>query len=236
MTTSTPQTTPVVYADVETTGLHRGRRIWEVALIRRDDPASAAGEEVTWLMIADVDLSHADSKALEIGGFYDRHPQYADTRPKPSGTRKPELVSERGAAKIVERATRGARLVGVNPTFDHTSLSRMLYAFGYHPAWDYWPLDLKSLAIGRLGLTGNEVIRSDDLAERCGVQPVTTDRHTALGDARWAQRWHEATLHPVARLARGGLVGGPRIEQVTSGPRPMTPALLADLNARQRQR
>lgn len=35
--------------------------------------------------------------------------------------------------------------------------------------------------------------RSDDLSRACGVEPPSEeDRHTALGDARWAMRWYDA--------------------------------------------
>lgn len=35
--------------------------------------------------------------------------------------------------------------------------------------------------------------RSDDLSRTCGVEPPSDDeRHTALGDARWALRWYDA--------------------------------------------
>ena len=50
--------------DTETTGLHWKREAWEIALVRRDETGTS---EV--LIYLDVDLKHADGKALEIGGF-----------------------------------------------------------------------------------------------------------------------------------------------------------------------
>lgn len=37
--------------------------------------------------------------------------------------------------------------------------------------------------------------RSDDLSRACGVEPPSEEeRHTALGDARWVQRWYDHIL------------------------------------------
>lgn len=37
--------------------------------------------------------------------------------------------------------------------------------------------------------------RSDDLSRACGVEPPSDeDRHTALGDARWAMRWYDVLV------------------------------------------
>lgn len=41
--------------------------------------------------------------------------------------------------------------------------------------------------------------RSDDLSRACGVEPPTEEeRHTALGDARWVQRWYDHIIGSAA--------------------------------------
>jgi hypothetical protein len=64
-------TRPICALDCETDGLGWSRAAWEVGLIRR----TPDGHEVPKTMFLDIDLKRADPKALEIGGFYDRHPR-----------------------------------------------------------------------------------------------------------------------------------------------------------------
>jgi hypothetical protein len=183
--------TPLCFLDVETTGLHPGRLAWEVAMIRRDDE----GQRMIQLFV-DIDLAGADPFGLKIGGFYERHPHYA-VDPKPA---MPELFvrawSEGDAAKEVELWTRGAHLIGAVPSFDAATLDPMLRRHGLIPAWHYHLIDVEALAVGYLCAHGKPVgppWRSDDLSRACGVDPPgEADRHTALGDARWAVRLYDA--------------------------------------------
>jgi DNA polymerase III epsilon subunit-like protein len=185
--------TTLVFIDTETTGLGPNARPWEVAFIRREPSGGLYRHS---FMVGDIDLSDADPAALEVGGFYDRHPCYntnsvALTRP------------ESAVAHSVEAHTRGAHLVGVNPAFDAAVLDRMLRRHGRIPRWHYHLLDVPAMALGYLagaldhdGAAGYEMpsipYRSDDLSRACNVEPPTgRDRHTADGDADWAMRWFD---------------------------------------------
>lgn len=192
--------TPIVWLDTETTSLGPDRRAWEVAMIRRDD----TGTRERRFFVKNVDLAQADMAALRVGGFYDRHPQYAGdasddgfvTRTL-AGPVGPMLLERYEAARKVEYITRGAVIVGANPGFDLETLARLLRSVHLFPAWHYTPVNVKAMALGWLAGRGQlgdltATSRSDDLAAACGVEPAPdVERHTALGDARWVQRWYD---------------------------------------------
>ena len=190
---------PIVFLDTETTSLQPNRRVWEVGMIRRDDQ----GDRERRFFIRNVDLSDANAFALQVGGFYERHPQYAggfDREPKaaarPTGLLSSKTLLERHEAAVeVERWTLGATIVGCNPTFDTEVLSSLLRlaALNWQP-WHYHLIDMPALAAGWLLARGIDVgplpWKSEHLAELCGVEPAAAeDRHTALGDARWVRSW-----------------------------------------------
>lgn len=215
---------PIVFLDIETTGLHHDRRPWEIGMIRREP--DGAQRELT-IYISDVDLAHAELIGLNIGRFYDRHPMYwtevggaftMDTRIDDDTIVDPfdaderlhadqALHPEKRAAVLVERWTRGAHIVGSVPNFDTETLAAMLRRHGLCPAWHYHLIDVENLAVGFLradarapGVIVPEFVteamtlpwKSDDLSRACGVEPPTAEeRHTALGDARWAMRMYD---------------------------------------------
>lgn len=178
--------TPLCFIDTETTGVHPDRRVWEVAMIRRDD----VGERELVIQIGNVDLSNADPFGLKVGGFYERAAKYGRV---PEGTR---VMSEVAAAKYVEEWTRGAHLVGAVPNFDADCLDKMLRRHLLIPAWHYHLVDVEAMAVGYLNAQGNKISppwKSNELAQACGVElPTEEERHTALGDAKWAMRWYDA--------------------------------------------
>lgn len=194
-------TAPLVFLDTETTGVHPGRRPWEIAMIRRDD----AGERTLVLQVEDVDLTEADPFGLRVGRFYDRHVRYS------AKGKADQFVTEAGAARWVEHWTRGAHIVGAVPNFDTETLDAMLRRHRLLPAWHYHPVDVENLAVGYLrGLLSVESLlppgraeqlravltppwSSEELSRECGVEPAADEeRHTALGDARWAMRLYDA--------------------------------------------
>ena len=202
--------TPLCFIDTETTGVHPDRRVWEVAIIRRDDNGQREAS-----FFVDADLSNADPFGLRVGRFYERHPHY-------NTSAEGNIYSEDEAAEFVEEWTRGAHLVGAVPNFDADCLDKMLRRHKLIPAWHYHLIDVEAMAVGHLhgqgwgrcscgaeaaGKIGHPVEanckkftpapelpwRSDDLSRACGVEPPADDeRHTALGDARWAMRWYDA--------------------------------------------
>lgn len=193
--------TALAFVDTETTGVHPGRRAWEVAIIRRESDGS---ESTLHAFVGDVDLSEADPFGLRIGHFYDRHPRFARDLDVNA------MLIEQQVASRVERFTRGAHLVGAVPNFDAEVFDSMLRRHRLIPAWHYHLIDVEALAVGYLhGRKHDDDLadrpwhnavadvglpwKSDDLSRACGVEPAIGDeRHTALGDAKWAMRLYDA--------------------------------------------
>lgn len=197
---------PIVFLDTETDGVHPGRKVWEVAMIRRDEK----GERAISFFV-DLDLSTADPFGLKVGGYYERHPfgRYlagVDEEPgdpwDASNAWHPEL-----AAREVARWTHGAHVVGAVPNFDTETLAPVLRQHGLTSAWHFHLVDVEAMAIGYLAAVKalNPLAidpefdptalpwKSDELSRACGVEPPTEEeRHTAMGDARWAMRWYDA--------------------------------------------
>ncbi len=207
--------TPLCFIDTETTGVHPGREVWEIAMIRRDDNGQ---KELSFYV--EVNLSKADPIGLSVGRFYERHPDgrllsgcagIGQTSPDPD---RQGLVSRDRAARSVATWTHGAHLVGAVPNFDAETLAPLLREHRYTPAWHYHLIDVEALAVGYLAgqwarakrdadQTGASVEdgpfriplpwNSDELTRACGVEPASDEeRHTALGDARWAMRLYDA--------------------------------------------
>ena len=206
-------TAPIVFLDTETDGLHPGRRVWEVAMIRRDE----MGQTETSFFVA-LDLRNSDPFGLRVGGFWDRHPagrKISGQKCSPSDF--VNVLSKHDAAKEVMRWTFGAHIVGAIPSFDTETLAGLLRSEGYMPSWHHHLIDIEAMALGWLwgrskghsrpiGLDGRTIdlaalpVRSDNLAAACGVEPPTdVERYTAMGDARWVMRWYDALTSEVER-------------------------------------
>lgn len=181
--------TPLVFTDCETTGIHPERQAWEVAMIRRDGVGQRRIE-----FFIDVDLSQADPFGLQVGGFYDRHPMGRRLASGSSGASR-SYTEERAAYRIAEW-THGAHIVGVNPSFDTSTLEPLLRSHGLIPAWNYHLIDVGPMAYGWLLHAGTRVdlpYRSDDLGAALGVTPLAAEkRHTAMGDAEWVMAMYDA--------------------------------------------
>ena len=180
----------LAFVDCETTGLDVDRHeIWEVGLILRsgmgtpDDPV-LGDQEHHWFL--PVDLSRADPFALGIGGFHDRHPQGYRTPPAGGvpGT-LPPLTPLAAFAREFARLTDGAHLVGAVVSFDAERLDRLLRRQQFLPAWHYHLVDVEAMVAGRYALT--PPWDSGELSDRAGVDRGLYEKHTALGDARWAR-------------------------------------------------
>lgn len=191
------------FVDTETTGLDADRhQIWEVALIVDDD-------EHHWCL--PVDLGRADPAALRISGFHDRQCVYGDLACKIDKSHTHVPVS--GFATRFAGLTRGRHLVGAVVSFDEERLRKLLRANGACPEWHYHLIDVEGLAVGYLAGVHDALVRygrasspdgvhhppmvslpwkSEDISRALGVDPAQFDRHTALGDARWAKAIYEA--------------------------------------------
>jgi DNA polymerase III epsilon subunit-like protein len=205
-----PNVSKIVFVDTETTSLRPDRRAWDVALIIRE-PGQEDREHQWFVTAEDIDLGNADPFALRIGHFYERHPggQTADyfvEGDEPEGF----------VMRQVEILTRGAHLVGAVPNFDADVLGTRMRAHGVLPSWHYHLQDVETLAVGYLtalkafvpespeiaGLTPGQLATLGDLpwdseflSVALGVPvPSGADRHTAIGDARWARDMYDAVM------------------------------------------
>lgn len=195
---------PVAFVDTETLGLDADvHPIWEVAIIRPD------GQEISFqVRVTPRELSLAHPKALEIGRFEERYDRHAALDPSM-------------AAFMVSAQLDGMHLAGAVVSFDEERLRRLCWAHSQPVTWHYHLIDVEALVVGYLarcarqrpiGHSGSrddsegaeeamELLdlitppwRSDDLTAALGIHPDTFDKHTALGDARWAKAIYEAVM------------------------------------------
>lgn len=182
--------TTLVYLDTETTGLNpRVHHPWEVATIV-DEPGKAPVERV-WLL--SVDLTDADPRALEIGGFWERHPQ---------GTGEGVPSEPRKTSRELARILAGAVVIGSNPGFDKDMLTPFLAEHGQVWAAHYRPVDVITLGAGFMYASAALPAGPGDphalpfstaaVSRRFGIDPDAYDRHTALGDCQWVKALYEA--------------------------------------------
>jgi hypothetical protein len=203
--------TDIVFLDTETTGVHPEREVWEIAMVKR---SPGKGERETVIQVNPVDLSKADPFALKINGFYDRYFSL-DNVNVPPGT---QILTPASAAAVVENWTRGAHVVGAVPNFDTESLDKLLRQQAkLLPGWHYHLIDVETLAVGYLQAMNQLGVsyknsdlgyssswnyvdmplpwKSDELSKAIGVEPPTDEeRHTAMGDVRWAIRTYDKVM------------------------------------------
>jgi 3' exoribonuclease, RNase T-like len=194
---------PIVFLDTETTGVHPGRQVWEIGMIRR----WSDGSQRETSFFVEVDLSGADPFGLSVGRFYERHPLGRQITEGASGT---GAYSRADAARKVATWTHGAHIAGAVPNFDTETLAPLLRSEGLIPAWHYHLIDVEALAAGWLnGFSRTQQAaenrnhmrelatppwKSDDLSAALGVKVSEEERHTALGDAKWAMRIYDAVI------------------------------------------
>lgn len=189
---------PLVFLDTETTGLSLDDDIWEFAAIRREPDGT---ETETHLFI-----EHSYERCAKLPqSFRDDHKnRYRDHR----------AVSKIAAAGVMHRVLGGydgskPHVVGAVPNFDTERIARTLAKSSLTPSWHYHLIDVENLAVGYLMSTAQDwssvsaVARrdlaappwkSDDLAEALGVTITEAERHTPMGDARWAMRIYDAVM------------------------------------------
>lgn len=195
------------FVDCETTGLDVDlHEIWEAGLIVDDD-------EYCWQL--PVDLGRADSVALDIGGYWERRaaPAVTDSerRQAIAGDETPTLIVHPEDmpqwAERFSRLTWGRHLAGAVVSFDEERLRRLLHEYNACPGWHYHIIDVEALAIGfvvgreRLILPDGEPgiplpWKSETLSQWMGVDPGQFDKHTGLGDARWARALYRQAISP----------------------------------------
>lgn len=187
--------TRLAIVDTETTGLDpQVHRIWEVALILAiHEPTKLVVEDAhRWFVeLPPLALARAEPTALRINHFHARtgELQAADWTP-------PDVFAPYFAWLTAER-----HLVGAVPSFDDRRLDDLLRAHGQSPAWHYHVIDVEALAAGYHArqaqldqdddpdpMFAAPPWRSEDLINPLTTPPSEQERHTAMGDARWAMR------------------------------------------------
>lgn len=214
--------TEIAFVDCETTGLDPDcHEIWELAIITADhDPDVGVVNDTEYVWQFPVDLSVADPIALRIGRFYERRHKMAPSADVgvlcrvawPSSPSKWDGTTRHDAAELIARLLDGRHMVGAVPSFDANFLERFLRKHHHCPTWHYHLVDVEALAAGALASRwrgyahspneeagANAAVaqlpwKSDDLTRAMGVEIAEEDRHTALGDARWAMATYEAVL------------------------------------------
>lgn len=195
---------PIVFVDTETNTLGHLARPWEIALIHRYAAAESgdrpADTEHVW-HIEDPLPPGTNPAALALNGYYQRCGAFTGNAHTFS------FAPEWEVARQVHDQLAGAVLVGVGVHFDAAVLSAMFRRHGLpEQPWPYAILDLKAATWGVFAVrtavgvaeaqeadASNLPMRSEQLAAALGVEPPADDeRHTALGDARWAARWFDA--------------------------------------------
>lgn len=156
-------TAPLCFIDCETTGLDpRIHQPYEVAWWREDEP-----DPVT-LQLPHT-LEHADARALEVGGYWNR------------GFTPHDFTAKKNTAwfKLVG-ALRGVTLVGANPGFD----AAMLRQFIGTEVWQHRMVDVSTGAMWVFGWDRPRGL-GEVAAELVGRGfDIPEPDHTAEGDVR----------------------------------------------------
>jgi len=103
-----------------------------------------------------------------------------------------EATTRGNVAERLARILDGAHLVGAVPSFDAAFLEPFLRRHGQAACWHYHLVDVEAMAAGNA--QAEPPWNSEDLSRWVGVEPDQFDRHTALGDARWAKAIYDAVL------------------------------------------
>jgi DNA polymerase III epsilon subunit-like protein len=186
-------TGPLVFLDIETTGLDPERHeIWEVGAILRVATTEGSGAynetEHHWFLNVNH-LETADEAALAIGGYYERHP-YGDAYHY-SIDDFHSVEAPYPFSREFEKLTRGATLVGANTRFDERFLGDYLKAQHRLPGWHFRLCDVEALTQGYMGLA-----KPTGLAKCANILEITNDydAHSALDDAKLARDVYDAVM------------------------------------------
>lgn len=197
--------TKLAFVDCETTGLDPERHeMWELAVIVRDGGNSMDGE---WTWHLPVNLAKADPMALSIGRFYERRRRLPGwncvLECRAANPARWRGTTAKSVASQVANLLDGAHIVGAVPSFDTGFLRPWLRANGHAACWHYHLITVEALAIGYLaGMRHPDELpalappwKSDELSRAILVAPPSDEeRHTALGDARWAMRMYDGVM------------------------------------------
>ena len=195
--------TAIVALDTETTGLSLDDEVWEFAAIRRNED----GVEATMHLFIEHDVRRCQALPESFLADHQRRFPESDTHEW-----HPDVVTRLQAAEVIAALFADRpHIIGAVPNFDTERLALLLRRNGSEPGWHYHLIDVENLAVGyvrgrwenaedRRGMDDPAGVLSlpwdsDELSRACGLEPPGDgERHTALGDARWALRLYDAIM------------------------------------------
>ena len=215
--------TKICFIDTETTSLRSDRRAWEIGLIVRR-VAAPDQETQLLIRSEDLDLGNADVMSPTIGRFYKRHPHGRGDGTLPESGRlvsEADAMAEvefltRGAHIVgavpnfdAEVLAARMRAHGICPSWHYHLICVENLAVGWlngrrsrqNEIVDGYPLEndgKEAPGLVRWNSPGSWDVplpwKSDDLSALLGIKVSDEDRHTALGDAKWAMRIFDAVM------------------------------------------
>ena len=181
----------IVFLDTETTGLALDDHIWEIAAIRREPDRTET--EFHWFLHHDLRKVDALPETFRL----DHDARWDAGKAQTSA----EVCEHMADELFIDRP----HVVGAVPNFDTERIARLMVANNVMPNWHYHLIDVENLAVGWLArhtrgaaLADDWIIDlpwdSDRLSRALGVEPPTDERHTAMGDVRWARAIYDVVM------------------------------------------
>ena len=199
--------TALVFLDTETTGLSLDDDIWEFAAIRREPDGTESELHLF--------LEHSPTKCARLPESFRLDHERRFPAMTHDGKWHPDVSKRHNAAELIDEFLQGRpHIVGAVPNFDTERIARLCSEWfeEWSAPWHYHLIDVENLAVGYLaglraagaGENGHDADlpslpwKSDDLSLAVGIEPPTAERHTAMGDARWAMRLYDRITGGVA--------------------------------------
>lgn len=191
---------PLVFMDTETTGLSLDDDIWEFAAIRREPD----GTETELHLF----IEHDREKCSRLPEPFreDHYDRFRDHR----AIARREAAQKIGHFFVRDASVGKPHVVGAVPNFDTERLRLLIaHARWTQSIWHYHLIDVENLAVGYLAHEQNWPIGksiddpssviappwdSNELSRAVGVDPDQFERHTAMGDVRWAMAIYDAVM------------------------------------------
>jgi hypothetical protein len=187
-------TAPIVFLDTETFGLDVADPVWEVAAVRRD-PDGTETEYHAFVM-----HDPAAAQALPESFRTDHDTRYRFDVAVPPWVLVDDLL-ELFAPPADYRQR--AHVAGMVPSFDTERIGLLFRRYAREEGpWHHHLIDVETLAVGRL--QGQDASGwmppvhppwdSENVSRSVGVDPARFERHTAMGDVRWAMAIYDAVM------------------------------------------
>lgn len=198
---------PLVFLDTETTGLSYDKQVWDVAMIR-DNPDGTTERDQFMIQVFE--------ESTELYEFNEDSKQYNHWERYDAAS----TISALAAAEHIKHMFRdNAHLVGMVPDFDSNALWRLIRDHSADSRagfpWYYQVIDVDMIALGYFrgclnglaGLNNPAAKMNKHTLERLVSLPLNTnaasaylgvpvpsdsERHTAMGDAKWTRNIYYA--------------------------------------------